>query len=100
MDWNHGIVSTQISNNKMPVIVRAHDDTGAGHSWIVDGYYHMCSVVNYYYVGVDPSTNQTVYRTEQRVGECEEFFTMNWGWFGDGDDGSYYIDSSTWKNRR
>lgn len=45
----------------------------------------------------DPSTNQTVYRTEQRVGECEEFFTMNWGWFGDGDDGSYYIDSSTWK---
>ena len=97
VDWNHGIVSTQISNNKMPVIVRAHDDTGAGHSWIVDGYYHMCSVVNYYYVGVDPSTNQTVYRTEQRVGECEEFFTMNWGWFGDGDDGSYYIDSSTWK---
>lgn len=97
LGWNTGLVSSQIAINKMPVIVLAYDENGSGHSWIVDGYYHMCTVVNYYYVGIDPSTHQPVYKTVQSLGECEEFFTMNWGWFGDGDTGQYYVDSSTWK---
>lgn len=97
IDWNTGVVSSQISVDKMPVIVFAYNETGAGHSWIVDGYYHMCTVVNYHYVGIDPSTHQPVYKTIQSLGDCEEFFTMNWGWFGSGDNGQYYVDSSTWK---
>lgn len=28
--------------------------------------------------------------------EGEEYFLMNWGWSGIGDDNVYYIDSSNW----
>ena len=28
--------------------------------------------------------------------EGEEYFLMNWGWGGKGDDGIYYADSSYW----
>lgn len=96
--WNSSIVKNQITENKMPVLIFANDATGAvAHAWIIDGYYCMNSVINYYYVGFEqPSTSEPIYKTEQVVGVNEEYFTMNWGEGGVGDTGTYYVDSSNW----
>lgn len=40
--------------------------------------------------------SEPIYKTVQVVGEKEEYFQMNWGWSGVGDDNVYYIDSSNW----
>lgn len=95
--WNSAIVKAQLTENKMPVLIFANDQNGdKGHTWIIDGYYCMNSLINYYYVGFEqPSTSEPIYKTVQ-LAQNEEFFTMNWGEGGIGDADTYYIDSSDW----
>lgn len=97
--WNTTDVYKSLYYDRMPVIVAAYSTTNGaeGHVWIVDGYYSSENLVNYYYVGVDPANPyEPIYKVEQGIAEGEEYFLMNWGWGGKGDDGIYYADSSYW----
>ena len=99
--WNSGLAISQIVNNKMPVIVSGHglNTYGLydGHAWIVDGYYHCTTLVNYYYQGFDTSNPSTpLYKTIQEMVSEEEYFLMNWGWGNDGVENTYITDSSGW----
>lgn len=99
--WNSGLAISQIVNNKMPVIVSGHglNTYGLydGHAWIVDGYYHCTTLVNYYYQGFDTSNPSTpLYKTMQEMVSEEEYFLMNWGCGNDGVENTYITDSSGW----
>lgn len=94
-DFSDTYIYESVYLNEMPVIVRASGPDG-GHCWIVDGYYSSEKAINYYYMGIDPSAFEPVYKIVQCVAEGEEYYLMNWGWGGTGDDGIYYTDSSSW----
>jgi len=91
------IIIKQINENKMPVIESAFTSNGEGHCWIIDGYYRSLEAYNYYYQGFDTSNpDKPLYKTEQRIEEFVEYFQMNWGWAGQGDNDAYYTDCSGW----
>ena len=96
--YNVDIVRNQILEESLPVIVAAPQTVkGNGHCWIVDGYCYTETAINYHYIGFEqPIASEPIYKTVQVVGEKEEYFQMNWGWSGIGDDNVYYIDSSNW----
>ena len=94
--WDNEIVIESLLND-MPIIVRANKENDPGHCWIVDGYYAAEKLINYYYMGIDPtSPYEPIYKMEQYPGEYEEYFLMNWGWGGEHDDDVCYVDSQSW----
>lgn len=100
VEWNPFQAISQIVDARLPVIIKsgsALDHSDTAHAWIVDGYYEHVELINYYYQGFDTSNPSTpLYKTIQLL-HTDEYFLMNWGFGGDGDDGTYYVDSSAWE---
>jgi len=93
---NNGVAVDQIMDG-LPVIVQGYEQNGAGHVWIIDGYYLNKQVYDYHYQGFD-TTNPSVplYKTVREIEEYEEYLLVNWGWGATFDSETYFVGTYTW----
>ena len=101
-DYNANVVWNQIGRG-MPVYIRAVElnSNGAGHAWLIDGYYILTIEYRYVYEYIkhdSPFTDYGDIKYEYEY-ETKDYVLMNWGWNNDIDNSAYSLtDYNGWYN--
>lgn len=99
-DYNANVVWNQIGRG-MPVYIRAEElnSNGAGHAWLIDGYYILTIEYRYVYEYIkhdSPFTDYGDIKYEYEY-ETKDYVLMNWGWNNDIDNSAYSLtDYNGW----